>query len=480
MKKALAIILTVLVSITLLVVGTLHLVLHTELHNKLIHRFTADMIDGTARCADIRLDLSLWPQIAVEIDSISVTYPHSRFPEMPRRIAPGRGEEQDTLAAIALLRAQSSYDDLRQGKFTGKVGVCGLRAYGLRYPDGRANWEMFHFPEPEKKDTVEASPYVEAQISVDKSRLAYIDRPGNLALVGDLALDAEGLLSQSRTCLDVDLDASTFAMHSGDLIVLLRELCFIGSVDDSRKDSGQKRPELKLRRRGAPVLSDSSFVDSDIDVHLEESVAELVRQWHPQARLSLGKGMMMTPDLPLRSSVSNALLRVDADSLVIDTLSLRCGTSDLAMSGKVAGLARTLFGQGKGLWRVDLNLDAGRLNVNEILAALKVETDSTVMAQADFQDEDFFTEAAIDTLANVDTLTKPKLIVVPANVIGTARLNADRVDFSQFDIDSLGALLSIGGRCIQVKDLSARSSKGDIEHIESNFDVVLPVAHVGA
>lgn len=460
-----------LVSIFLLAVGALHLVLHTELHNRLIHRFTADMIDGTARCADISLDLSDWPEIRVGIDSISLTYPHDRFSAQQRRMEPGAGPEQDTLAAVSHIGVQTSYFDLKEGRITAKVDIHGLRAYALRYPDGRANWEMFHFAPSEKKDTAAVSPFVEASVSLDKSRLAYIDRPGDLALMGSLSLDADALLSQSGTRLGVDVDASAFALHAGDLLVLLKDMCLMASVDDSREAVAQKRPQLKFRRRNgaAPVRSDSSFVASDIDVHLDESITALVQQWHPKASLSLGKGMMMTPALPLRSSVSDALLRVDADSLVVDTLSLRCGSSDLAVKGTVAGLAHTLFGSGKGLWRVDLDMNAGRLNINEVLAALKVDVDSTVVSEADFQDESFFEEVAVDTLAEVDTLTKPKLIVIPANVVGSARLNAGRVNFSQFDIDSLKALLNIGGRCVQVTDLSAISNKGDIKHLDAYY-----------
>ncbi|MCQ2177005.1 MAG: AsmA family protein [Bacteroidales bacterium] len=470
MKKALAIIFTVLVSIIILVMGALHLVLHTELHNKLIHRFTAEMIDGTARCGDIRLGLASWPELSVEIDSISVTYPHSRFASLQRRMDPGKGLEQDTLAAIALLRVQASYEDLKQGRIAADVGISGLKAYALRYQDGRANWEMFHFPSSGQKDSSSAMPYVDAAVSMEGSRLAYIDRPGNLALMGDVSLQAQGAHSAERTCLDVDMDAGRFAMHSGDLLLLLKDICLIGSVDDSRRDAGQRRPEMRFHRRGTPVRRDSSLMASDIDIHLDESVSTLVQQWHPRARLSLGKGMVMTSALPLRSSVSDALLRMDSDSLVVDTLALRCGSSDLAVKGRVAGLSRTLFGKGNGLWRVDLDLNSDRLNVNEILAALKVQMDSSaVSSDLDFQDESIFEEAAVDTLANVDTLTKPKLIVVPANVVGSARLSANRVDFSQFDIDSLKALLDIGGRCIQVEELSASSSKGDIRHLDAYY-----------
>lgn len=464
-------------AVIVLAVVALNLVLHTELHNRIMAKALAGMIDGTARCGDIRLRLSKWPELSVEIDSISLTYPHDRFASYTRRFVPGTGPESDTMAVMAGIRVVSDYRDLKEGRITGTVDVRGLQAYALRFSPDASNLDIFHFPSSDKDTASSVLPYIKADVRLGDSRLAYMDRTSGLMLYGRLpSLDASGLLSADHTRIDVDLDAERLMFHSEGLGLLFKGLALNAAVDDS--DVGTAAPVPSVRRRaGADVrrmipefLREESFRDADVNVHLDESISQLAAHWHPKATLGLSEGYLLTKAVPLRNSVRNARLRMDSNALEIDTLTAYCGSSDLALSGKVEGLARTLFGNGNGVWRADLDINAGRLNVNEFLASLRVPHEEIQTVEAEMMmDEEAIAQVAIDSLEDVTSLTKPKLIVVPANVLATARLNAETVNFDQFDISPLSADLSMMGRCIRIGSLKASSNKGNINNLEAYY-----------
>lgn len=476
MKKALKIFLIVLASLAVLAVGATALVLHTDLHNRIIAAATSGIIDADVRCGDISLKLSGWPEVRVEVDSLSITYPHERYASLQGPHDPGTGVVSDTMAVVAGIEAVADIKTLREGKIAGSVLLRGLQAYAFRYEDGSANWDIFNFPEAKQKDDSSSAPGILASVELDRSRLAYIDRLSGTMAYAMLALQADGAMTEDNTALNVVLDSDRLMLRTGELGVLAKGASIRAGIDDtpsvSTADNNRwRKPAGGMRRFALPeFLRDESFRESDVDIHLDESITGFVRHWNPQAFVELEEGYVLTPAVPLRNSVRNARISLNSDAVMIDTVSLRSGSSSLALKGRVEGLARTLFGGGKGLWKLDLDIDAQRLNVNEFLAALGADsTQEQDEGQTVFPDEEDVEEVAIDSLENIDRLTKPKLIVVPANVLATARLNASLVNFDQFEISPLSAEIDVRGRKIRVRDLTAQSNKGNVRHLEAFY-----------
>ena len=481
MSKFWRIFLLTLLTLVLLVFGALHLVLHTELHNKIIARVTSGIMDAEARLGDIRLDLGAWPQVTVEIDSASLTYPHERYARYSRRDDPGAGSLKDTLAVFSFLRAKADIKELREGRIVGDVELDGLGAYLMKYAEGASNLDVFHFPRKEKKESA-AMPEISAALSLGPSRLAYIDRVSDLDMRGGADLDADGVISPARNIISADLDVSHFAMRNYKMRVVLGDMCLVAQVDDNpdNPDRPQMRPGADRRGRTErgklalpEFLSEESFRESDVDIHLDTAFTALLNKWHPTAALELKKGVLITPALPLHNSVENLKLDAGMNTLRIDSMLVRSGSSDISVKGTVNGLARTLFGKGNGMWRADLDFDSQRINVNEITAALNIAQGmKDVTAAADsLSDREYYDAVAIDTLDESRRLSKVplKLIVVPANVVADVNLNVEHLDVDMFDVEPVSARLTMKERCVTVNDLKASSSMGNVHSLDAYY-----------
>lgn len=149
------------------------IILSPKTLTKIVNGIAADYVEGNAGIG--RIDVSIlkgWPEVAVSIDSIEVTYPHDRFAaydSLPRPageeqlLDAGRGADIDTLVTIAHLDAKLNVRTFLRHKTirVTRAGLSGLRAFARIYDDGTTNWDIIKLPE--SQDTTSgADPTVEA------------------------------------------------------------------------------------------------------------------------------------------------------------------------------------------------------------------------------------------------------------------------------------------------------------------------------
>lgn len=204
-------------------------------------------------------------------------------------------------------------------------------------------------------------------------------------------------------------------------------------------------------------MTDRDFAKKDIRVDLGEDVAKFLREWAPSAGISVASGFYASPKLPLRNRIKALDLQYNDDAFDLNALQVTSGTSDVALSGKITGIRRTLLG--RGFLRGDLALDAGRLNLNEFLTALEVGRDNEYEAVSE-DDESFVT----DTLANAEyhrdsTMT---VFVIPANLDATLAVHARNVNYSDVEVSPLDARIKVAKRCLQLTDTKLTTNLGDI------------------
>lgn len=130
-----------------LVAAALYLLTSTSLAGRLVSAFTQELLDADLKFS--RLDLSLfrsWPDVNVRLDSVCVTYPHSRFEmvaEMPLQ-GDGCGDGADTLLRCVSLEASARLIPLLKGNIDiSGVDADALRVYAHNYGNGMANWNVF-------------------------------------------------------------------------------------------------------------------------------------------------------------------------------------------------------------------------------------------------------------------------------------------------------------------------------------------------
>ena len=205
-------------------------------------------------------------------------------------------------------------------------------------------------------------------------------------------------------------------------------------------------------------LHDRDFERADIDISLDSSVVKYLKNWSASGHIKADSGFFASPMLPLRTRLTALHADFDDDRIEIDTIGVRCGTSDVNLSGSLRGVKHSLIH--KSMIETRLNLDSRRINVNEILAAvLAGSKDIGTVAPQDEQDESFVTDTLAD--ARVDIHRFP-VFVVPANLDVTVGLAADRVDFSDPRIGPVYSGIRVKDRTMQLTSTYITTELGKI------------------
>lgn len=226
------------------------------------------------------------------------------------------------------------------------------------------------------------------------------------------------------------------------------------------------RGELALRfrqeREGSrPVpafLQEKDFEKGDIRISLDSTLMKYYRAWSPSGHVMAQEGFYASPVLPIRTRLTALHADFDDDSIVIDTIGVVSGTSDLNVSGFATGLRRAIMG--RGVIDADLKIRSERLNINEIVAALELgHKDIGEVAPEDEFDESFVTDTLADAQISPEGLP---LIIVPANLRAAVDLKAGRVDYSDIGIGPLSTGLRMQERTLQLTGTDISTELGDI------------------
>lgn len=264
----------------------------------------------------------------------------------------------------------------------------------------------------------------------------------------------------------LDLDA-TAAMNSIER--RRRARVFVDSL--ARRNPGVPMDSLfgRFRRaRGSrPVpewLSEEDFRERDIRIDLGETFRGYMRDWDFDGSMSIGSAGVVSPYFPLRNRLSDMRVSFNNNELRFDSFRVASGTSGLSASGRLGGLRSALAG--RGMLRLDMDLDAERLNLNELLAAWELgsrfEPEGLSDASLGIEDEEYQEMVVVDTLADSAAPDVSTLIVVPGNLVADLRLKASDVSYAKLKIDSMTADIAVRERCVQLTNTSLISDIGDI------------------
>lgn len=209
-------------------------------------------------------------------------------------------------------------------------------------------------------------------------------------------------------------------------------------------------------------LSEADFRKSDIDFRIDESIAKYYKEWNFDGVMSIKRASVMTPMFPLRTSISNFDGKIDNNSVDIKSFKIKSGTSDLSATGKLTGLRRALLAN--GTVNLNVRMESGRLNVNELLGAWAagkdVNAESLVSSTDGMSDDEYEKMFITDTLINA--VPETALLVIPANVNAEISMEAANVTYGRFELDKASAEISMRERCVLLKNTVASTNLGDI------------------
>ena len=212
-------------------------------------------------------------------------------------------------------------------------------------------------------------------------------------------------------------------------------------------------------------LKEKDFRTSDIRFKtLGGSIGKFLKSWNPAMDISADAGFLASPAFPLRTRFTGLDAYLKDDKIVIDSLHLVSGTSDLSLYGSVEGLKRGLT-RGRSMIRFDAEIEAGRLNIDEILAALDKGKGEKVVAQEGEDigsiDAEGYEESVVqDSIATDGSGRSYSLFVIPANLKADICAAADRIDVAGIEFDDFHSDMLIRQRCVSLQDAHASTAMG--------------------
>ncbi|MCL2434943.1 MAG: AsmA family protein [Lentimicrobiaceae bacterium] len=205
------------------------------------------------------------------------------------------------------------------------------------------------------------------------------------------------------------------------------------------------------------------FAGEDIDIKNTE-LGALLREWTVDGNIKSRTGRVVSPYFPLRIRLQNLDVAFTTNDITLQNLAIRCGQSRLNITGKVDGIRRALS-TGRGLTLV-ADIKADTLNVNELFTAMYNGTayanasEEYKKAIAAAQDEEQLEQIIQNENEGKETSA---LIVVPSNITVDVKVDVGYGKYADITIDKLTGALVLRDRCIQLKDVTAKTSVGEID-----------------
>lgn len=460
--KVLKIVLISLLTLLVLVVGLVCAALFTPLRNVLISKALESTLEAKVEIGGLRLKVfRTWPELSLDLDDISVTYP-----------APS-----DTVLGASSLALRVNVPNVIHGF----IDVPELALRGVRADlDWSDTLMLKHSDEP--KDTLKEKkplvlPQMRVNLSVSDTDLDVLDYVKDLSL--RLSLSAVNDGDNTRLALLLTSPRIRAVTPAGR--VSLRDFV----LDVAAGNKAGVRTVARKEHRNDEYLQEQDFLSSDINIQLDSALTALLRQWNPRVNLRFAKAAVRTPALPLRTRVDEFDASVDLNGLSIDALKLRCGASDLDLTGSVTGVSDITTGSGQGEYNIALDIHSKMIQANQLLAALEKGKGASSDSPAAEEEEDYDAVLEEDYISPEDTAARQlKLFVIPSNVNAEIHLQADRAIYSNICAEDLNARVRITERTAQVVDLKARTDFGAVsadafystktkKNINAGFDVKL-------
>jgi len=208
---------------------------------------------------------------------------------------------------------------------------------------------------------------------------------------------------------------------------------------------------IMRRSHRLPVwMQEEEFRKSDIDISLDESLANYVRNWDFNGTVGLERGRVRIAEYPLANTISRLGGSFNNDKIQIDSVTLKSGESDVSAEISVKGLRRALLR--RGYLTVDANVTSEYIDANEIMRAYAW----TQMDNVDKTVEDEMTSAEIPDSVQY------ALIVVPGNLTANVTLEANRIKYDSLLVTWAASDIAVKQRTLQITNTVATSNMGDI------------------
>lgn len=214
---------------------------------------------------------------------------------------------------------------------------------------------------------------------------------------------------------------------------------------------------------------EDDFEKKDLRFHLDEGLADLFKEWELSGGIKLGDGSFISPYFPLFNRLKGLSCSVTNNAVNLRGLKVKSGRSDISAKGSLTGLKRALV-SGKGRLNLNLDIESGMIDLNELLAALdagsRYEPRKSKTAIEAIDDAGYM-ETVVENAA-IDTSKAPGLIVIPSNINARVCVEASKLKYSELETSWIYSELQMRDRCLQMTNTMATTNMGDV-HLEGFY-----------
>lgn len=305
----------ILAGIVAVLVVALQLFLNSGRFRQIVDDAASEAIDGELRYSNLHFSLiKSFPRIGLELDSLSITYPHDKFSRYDRLgvrsplLSEGRGKQEDTLISVRNISAAVNIWRIFGGTIRlHHLSIAEPRIYMHQYTADASNLDVFK--SSDEPDTTASEPSGLPWISVGRTslhgnpRIVYTSQPDTV--YARIAFD--GLSLQGKVRIKKDRMASK-----------VKKLAFL--VDSLRMDGRLPSSTFRLALNSLSLKTPkTNLLDLGADADLDFASASLGRM-----------------DVPMELAVLLGFAK-KGDHLRLDLHSLAADLAHIPLTGK--GLA---------------------------------------------------------------------------------------------------------------------------------------------
>lgn len=219
-----------------------------------------------------------------------------------------------------------------------------------------------------------------------------------------------------------------------------------------------------MRPRQVKSSKKDEFANEDLDLKVDKTVRDLIRQWDINGSITAATGRVTSPYFPLRTRMENMKFHFTTNEIEFKDTKIKSGETVLFLSGKLSGLKGAMLRNGK--IEVDATIKADTLNFNELVQASNAGIAYLDMSQ-EYKDS-LSNENSEDKMEqmiavnNTDT-TSMGLIIIPGNLAAEIDLDVEYGIYSKLRLNKVTGQLTIKDRCLQINNFQAVTSAGEMD-----------------
>lgn len=286
-------------------------------------------------------------------------------------------------------------------------------------------------------------------------------------LIGDVSA---GTLSDRFLINDTKVNASLFKAKSLPKSQVRtdkkakrhREYPYISPVAVHRYVYNKRKHGKHIKR----VYATESASDDEVLVwNLTPQFQRFLNEWRLSGTVNTNKAHLLTPYFPLQNRISTLALRFNNDTVKISNISLRAGASDITMSGIISNVRQALTSTTHSDLKGTFALLSDTIDINEISASIFTGASYASdrrHGKANIKAKDDNALASqLDNLAKKGP-GKGAPVLIPINIDANLRIEANKLLYSDVEMESMGADLLVYDGGVNLHDMTAISDAGNL------------------